>query len=177
MTGAPWTTAYIGLGANLGARRETLRAAIRALRAAQGVRVASVSRLYETAPVGGPEGQDRYLNAAAALETRLAPLALLDLLQSIEADHLRTREIRWGPRTLDLDILFFGDAVMASDRLILPHPRAAERRFVLQPLADIAPAFRHPTLDATVAELLRALPLSDAEDILATEDQEDWSAE
>ncbi len=166
------TTTHIALGANVGDKLSTLRSALDALDQAPGVRATAVSALYETAPVGGPGGQDRFLNAAAALETTLAPLALLDLLQSVEAAHQRTREARWAPRTLDLDILFYGAQVVRSDRLILPHPRLSKRRFVLAPLADIAPALTHPALGASVAELLAALDPADEGDVVRIAD--DW---
>ena len=166
MSGA--VTAYIALGSNLGERLETLRSALRALEEADGVEVSALSALYETAPVGGPGGQGRFLNAAAEVRTRLAPLELLDLLQGIEAQHHRTREVRWDARTLDLDILYYGDKAIQTGRLTLPHPRLHERRFVLAPLADIAPDWRHPSLGATTAELLAALDPSDKDDVAQT---------
>lgn len=153
--------AAIGLGANLGDRGAALQGALDALASAEGVRVAAVSSLYETAPIGGPDGQGRYLNAAALLETTLAPHALLDLLQRVEADFHRERVVRWGPRTLDLDILFYGDAVIEDARLTVPHPRAHGRRFVLAPLADVAPDLEHPTLRRSVRALLAAQPVED----------------
>ncbi|MCI4665879.1 MAG: 2-amino-4-hydroxy-6-hydroxymethyldihydropteridine diphosphokinase [Neomegalonema sp.] len=162
---AAHVTAYIGLGANLGDRLAALQGAVAALRAEHSVAAVVLSPLYETAPVGGPEGQGRYLNAAAKIDTTLKPMALLDVLQSIEAAHHRTREVRWGPRTLDLDILIYGEEVITSDRLILPHPRLQDRRFVLAPLADIAAGVAHPTLCWTIGELLEKLDPSDVGDI------------
>lgn len=152
------TTAHVALGSNLGDREATLRSAVADLRAVDGVTVTAVSALYETAPIGGPDKQGPYLNAAASVETALEPLALLDLLQAIEAAHHRERVVLWGPRTLDLDLLLYGDVVMRSDRLTLPHPRLAERRFVLAPLADIAATARLPTTGARIDALFAGLP-------------------
>jgi len=166
------TTAFIALGANLGDRRATFRDAIESLDAADGVRVVALSRLYETVPVGGPDGQGTYLNAAAALETSLPAEALLDLMQAIEARHQRTRTVHWGPRTLDLDLLFFGSAIIATPRLAVPHPQMHLRRFVLAPLADIAAEAVDPRTGAMVADLLAALPADDIDDVVAIE--EDW---
>jgi 2-amino-4-hydroxy-6-hydroxymethyldihydropteridine diphosphokinase len=102
------------------------------------VRVAAVSRVYETAPVGGPE-QDAYLNAVAAIDTDLAPHALLALALRIEGDEQRVRAERWGPRTLDVDVLLFDDLTLEDPDLVIPHPRMWERGFVLAPLRDVAP--------------------------------------
>lgn len=165
-------TALVALGSNLGDRLETCRAAVDALDATDGIAVAAVSPIFETAPVGGPAGQDAYYNAAVALRTTREPLGLLGLLQAIEAQHKRAREVHWGPRTLDLDLLFLEDAVWDDARLTLPHPRLHERRFVLAPLARIAPDQRHPVIGQTVAEMLAALPSDDAGDVVAV--LEDW---
>ena len=128
--------AVIALGANLGDRLATLRDAVRAL-ADLGV-VTAVSDVYETDPVGGPE-QPAYLNAVVVLETELAPHDLLTGLQRIEAEHGRTRDVRWGARTLDLDILEMDGRLLADPDLELPHPRAHERGFVLIPWHDVDP--------------------------------------
>jgi 2-amino-4-hydroxy-6-hydroxymethyldihydropteridine diphosphokinase len=149
-------TAYIGLGSNLGQREETLRAALVELEHVDGVEVTAVSSLWETAPVGGPPQGD-YLNAAAQVRTCLAPEELLRALQGIEARFGRERGARWGPRTLDLDLLLYADAVVSTPDLQVPHPRMHERLFVLGPLCEIAPEARHPVLGRSAAELLTRL--------------------
>jgi 2-amino-4-hydroxy-6-hydroxymethyldihydropteridine diphosphokinase len=146
--------ALIGLGSNLGDRRAALEGALADLAAAKDVRVANVSSFHETLPVGGPPGQGRYLNAAAALEVTLDPLELLHLLMSVEERHGRVRSVRWGARTLDLDLLLMGDLVIDTPELIVPHPRLAERRFMLMPLCEIAADVRHPTTQRTIARML-----------------------
>ncbi len=149
--------AYIGLGSNLGDRRQTLEQALSVLGSNPGVRVEQVSAFHETEPVGGPPGQGAYLNAAAILQTSLEPLALLRVLQKVEAGFGRSRGERWGPRTLDLDLLFFEDRILQTPELTLPHPLLHKRAFVLEPLAEIAPAARHPILLKTAKELLQDL--------------------
>ena len=145
--------AYIGLGSNLGDSLQTLREATGRL-ASLGT-VAGGSQVYESEPVGF-EAQPMFRNAVVALDTTLAPLALLDALLAIEAEFKRERVVRWGPRTLDLDLIWYGGLAMEGDRLTLPHARAHQREFVLRPLADIAPGL--PLAGSTVAELLEALP-------------------
>ena len=130
--------AYVALGSNLGDRHAHLEAALAALAALPCTRLDAVSALYETAPVG-PPGQQDYLNAVARLLTTLPPLDLLDALLAIEKSRGRIRAERWGPRTLDLDLLLHGDTTLHHPRLTLPHPRLHERAFVLAPLADLAP--------------------------------------
>ena len=129
--------AYVGLGANLGERETALRSALAAIGRLPGTRVTRVSPLYGSAPVdaGGPD----YLNAVTELTTTLAPQALLEALQTIERGAGRERPYRNAPRTLDLDILWFGGQIIDSPALTVPHPRMAERAFVLRPLADLAP--------------------------------------
>lgn len=131
------TRAYIGLGANLGDAKAAVRQAAVELAAANGVASLRLSPLYRSAPVdsAGPD----YINAVAAIDTSLDPQSLLALLQSIEQQHGRQRPYRNAPRTLDLDLLLFGDQTINDDHLIVPHPRMHLRAFVLKPLADLAP--------------------------------------
>src|SRR3972149_84228 len=130
----------IGLGSNLGNRRETFEKALAELRGHPCMQVAAVSSFHETAPIGGPAHQPAFLNAAALLDVSLQPQALLELLQQIEAEHGRRREETWGPRTLDLDLLLYEDLILSTPTLELPHPRMAWRRFVLEPAAEVAGA-------------------------------------
>lgn len=133
--------AYVALGSNLGDRRAHLEAAFTALDHLPGTHLLGRSDLYETAPVG-PPGQQDYLNAAAALSTLMDPLALLDALLSIEQTRGRVRRERWGPRTLDLDLLLHGNNRISDTRLTLPHPSMLDRAFVLVPLCDLAPSLQ-----------------------------------
>jgi 2-amino-4-hydroxy-6-hydroxymethyldihydropteridine diphosphokinase len=149
--------AFIGLGSNLGDRRAALEGAIAALAQTPGVHVRDVSSFHETEPVGGPSRQGKYLNAALVLETTLDPFAVLRLLQEIEARLGRVRTVRWGERTLDLDLLLFDDRIIDAPDLVVPHPRYATRRFVLEPLAEIAPEAVDPVTKQTVADLLANL--------------------
>ena len=126
--------AFIALGSNLGDRREFLRMGVAGLD-----RVVAVSQVYETDPVGGPDDQGAYLNMVVEIETPLDPFALLRRCQRIEGEAMRQRVVRWGPRTLDVDIIMYDDATIETADLVVPHPHFAERRFVLTPLAEIAP--------------------------------------
>lgn len=146
--------AFIGLGSNLGDRSAFLRSAMDEMGLLTGTRVVAVSSFHETAPVGGPPGQGRYLNAVACVRTRLDAPILLKGLQRIERRLGRVRTIRNGPRTLDLDLLLYGDRSLAETALTVPHPRMASRLFVLQPLCELAPGLFHPTLGCEAAKLL-----------------------
>lgn len=133
------TTAFIGLGANLGDPRQQLADALGAIAALSGVQVTAVSSLYESDPVGPVSDQPPFLNAVAELSTTRPPEALLAALHEVEHVLGRTRTIRFGPRTCDLDLLLYGDRVSDEPALLLPHPRLALRRFVLEPLVELAP--------------------------------------
>ncbi len=153
----------IGLGSNVGDRQESIKSAISALGNDPRISVGAESRCFETNPIGGPPDQPAFLNAAVRLTTSLPPVGLFEVLQAIEQKIGRQKNVRWGPRLLDLDLLLYGDQVIAehtnagnpnSAQLFVPHRRMSFRRFVLEPAAEIASSMRHPTIGLTIAELL-----------------------
>jgi 2-amino-4-hydroxy-6-hydroxymethyldihydropteridine diphosphokinase len=144
--------AYLSLGSNLGQREDHLQQAIDRLSAA-GVKILRVSAVHETEPRDLPH-QPWFLNLVLEVETDLFPMQLLARLQKIEAELGRKRLVAKGPRTIDIDILLFGNFVMETERLTIPHPRLTERRFVLEPLVELAPELRHPVSRRTMRELL-----------------------
>ncbi len=140
---ANWVMAYLGLGANLGDRQETIRHALQELGALPTMEVVAVSSLYQTAPVGITEQPD-FLNAALSIRTTSTPRELLTQILQLERQLGRVRTVRWGPRTIDIDILAFGSVTIDEPGLTIPHPRLGERAFALLPLAEIAPDLRLP---------------------------------
>lgn len=146
-------TAYIALGSNIGDTRAHLESAVREIDGNKYCSVKKVSDFIVTKPVGNIE-QDDFLNGCMEIETLLSPHELLDFLHEIEKNHHRERTIHWGPRTLDLDIILYDDIVMNDADLIIPHPEAANREFVLEPLCQIAPYAYHPIKKAAISELL-----------------------
>ena len=149
--------AFLGLGSNLGDRVALLGAAVAAL-----PDLVTTSPVYETDPVGGPDGQGAYLNLVAELDTSLDPRALLELCHALERAADRVREVRWGPRTLDVDVLLVEGATVDEADLQVPHPRMWERRFVLAPLADLAPDLVAPSQVAAATGAVRVLGDLDA---------------
>lgn len=172
------TRCLIAVGSNLGDRLANVRAGVAGLASTIGVEILAVSKLYETAPVGGPDNQGAFYNAALLVDSTLPAAELLVLLHRIEADRERRRIVRWGPRTLDLDLLVYGNLVSDDPALQVPHPRQHLRRFVLVPVCDIAPELVHPQLGRTMADLLGELPVEPgdltaiADDWLTTTDPE-----
>ncbi len=156
MTEKP-VTACIAFGSNLGDRHATLAGAYAALTGDPAIHSLKASRLFETAPVGGPGGQGRFLNIVLAVETTHSAHALLARCMTVEQQFRRERKIRWDARTLDIDILLYGNEIIATADLEIPHPRMHLRRFVMVPLADVAPDAIHPVLRESVKDLLARL--------------------
>ena len=152
-------TAYLGLGSNVGDRELALGGALARLAQTPDIELVRFSKFVENPAVGGPQNAPPFLNAAAEIRTTLGSHALLQELLEIEHSLGRSRREKWAPRKIDLDILLFGDHIISSDDLIVPHPLMHERRFVLQPLAEIAPDVVHPTLMMTIAGLLEPLAI------------------
>lgn len=148
--------AYIGLGSNMGDKTANLKRAIEELGKVPGNKVLAVSSFYETEPVGNIE-QDWFINAAVKIETDLTPRELLEVLLKIEKELGRVRDERWGPRTIDLDILLYDDLALNEEGLAIPHPYLHERGFVLVPLSEIAPEVIHPIFKRSIQELLEVL--------------------
>lgn len=146
--------AYIGIGSNMGDKKANCLRAVELLK--QAGNVLRVSSLYQTEPVGYKEQED-FINAVAAFETDLSPANLLALCHSIEEKLGRKRVIRWGPRSIDLDILLYGDLIVSQADLVIPHPLMASRKFVLAPLVEIDPSVIHPVLKKNAAQLLDEL--------------------
>ncbi|SFB31984.1 2-amino-4-hydroxy-6-hydroxymethyldihydropteridinediphosphokinase [Lentibacillus halodurans] len=156
---------FLALGSNIEPRKEYLSKALHALNLHQQMTVIRRSSIYQTIPVGYTDQAD-FLNMVVELDTSLSPLELLDVCQSIEQQLDRKREIRFGPRTIDLDILIYNQENRETERLTLPHPRILERAFVLIPLGEIAPKLTMPTADKTVSDYIEELPESDIEGVM-----------
>ena len=149
--------AYLGLGSNVGDKHKNLDEARRQLEGSQGISVLKVSSYRLSEPVGGPP-QDNFLNAAMEIETTLAPEELLKRCLEVESAMGRRREVHWGPRVMDIDVLIYNRLVFDSPTLKVPHPLMHLRRFVLEPLSELAPALLHPAKNKTMLQLLHDLP-------------------
>lgn len=145
--------AYLSLGSNLGNKLRFLKEAISRIEESGKISIGKISSVYETQPVGY-ENQGWFLNLVAEIKTSLVPQDLLEYTLSVEDQMGRKREVKWGPRNIDIDILLYDNQILRSDHLTLPHPRMHERRFVLLPLAEIAPNLLHPQLKKSIEELL-----------------------
>jgi 2-amino-4-hydroxy-6-hydroxymethyldihydropteridine diphosphokinase len=159
--------AVLSMGANLGDRFATLQAALDGVHAFEGIRVVAASPVVETDPVGGPEQPDFY-NAILLIDTRAAPLELLAACQQVERDHGRVRSVRWGPRTLDLDVITYDDVIASTPQLQLPHPRAAERAFVLSPWLSVDPSAMLPDGDGVLVPVRDLLAVAKDRDGVRT---------
>ncbi|MGA2775443.1 MAG: 2-amino-4-hydroxy-6-hydroxymethyldihydropteridine diphosphokinase [Candidatus Omnitrophota bacterium] len=128
---------FLGIGSNLGQRRKNIESALERISGLKNTKIIKLSKIRETEPVGGPGGQKKFLNAVLKIDTQLLPSDLLRKLQKIEKELGRRKAVRWGPRTIDLDILLYGDKIITRKELKIPHPRLMERDFVLKPLLDL----------------------------------------
>ena len=154
-------TVYLSLGSNLGERFKNIDLAIDAIGRLEGTTVFSRSSFYETVPIGVTE-QAEFVNIAARIETMLAPEALLAALKDIEKEMGRRKTVRWGPRLIDIDIIFYGNKIISLQGLVIPHPEMEGRRFVLEPLAEIAGGAVHPATGKSVQMMLDELPKDDS---------------
>jgi len=151
-----WHKAYIGVGSNLGDKEDNIKGAIEKINLSEVTKVTKVANMYETKPVGYVE-QDDFLNTVLEIKTLLEPSQLIKLLLKIEQELKRERVIKWGPRTIDLDILLYDNLVTDFEEAIIPHPRMHERMFVLKPLSDLAPYLMHPVLNKRIYQLVEEL--------------------
>lgn len=151
-----WHTAYIAIGSNIGNKEENLNSAIELINSSETTKVVKVSKFYETKPVGYLD-QDSFLNGALEIKTLLTPNKLIEFLLEKEKDLKRERMIKWGPRTIDLDVLLYDNLITCDENIIVPHPRMHERLFVLKPLSDIAPYVIHPILNERIIELMNKI--------------------
>ena len=151
-------TAFLALGSNLGDRIAYLRGARQTFQSHEELRIVRASAIYETEPIGGPEEQQPYLNAVLEVQTSLKAPFLLEFALAVEQQFGRCRKVRWGARSLDIDLLFYADSIFQKPDLMVPHPRLHQRAFVLIPLMDVAPDFIHPLRQKTVREMLTQLP-------------------
>ncbi|MFO7982160.1 MAG: 2-amino-4-hydroxy-6-hydroxymethyldihydropteridine diphosphokinase [Desulfuromonadales bacterium] len=163
-------TALLGLGSNLGERLQLLQQARLGIDEHPGISLQGASPVFETAPVGGPADQPPFLNAAIEVGTTLPPEELLAWSRTVEERCGRIRGERWGPRLIDIDILFYGNLIIRQPELTIPHPRLHERRFVLVPLNELAPDFIHSVFGRTCRELLENLPSRSGGETLYTKD-------
>ncbi|MCG8635257.1 MAG: 2-amino-4-hydroxy-6-hydroxymethyldihydropteridine diphosphokinase [Desulfobacterales bacterium] len=169
---ANWTTAYLSIGSNKGNKAENLLKAINCLEKAENIRLIAVSGFYRTAPQNFKD-QDWFVNAALKVETQCGPEALLDLLKAIETDLDKDgKPFRFGPRVIDLDIIYFDTLALKTNRLELPHPRMHERNFVLKPLSDIAKDLAHPVLNKTTDELLQQIKTDEDQAVIPLDQEE-----
>ncbi|SMC19955.1 dihydroneopterin aldolase / 2-amino-4-hydroxy-6-hydroxymethyldihydropteridine diphosphokinase [Clostridium acidisoli DSM 12555] len=147
-----WHTTYIGIGSNMGSREENINKSIEKISEINGNGNIKISKMYETKPVGYTQ-QDDFLNCVIEMKTLLSPMNLIDELLKIEKELKRERTLRWGPRTIDLDVLLYDEEILSSEKLVVPHPRMQERLFVLAPLCDLVPYKLHPILRTRIIEL------------------------